>query len=280
MDIPSTPLPATARPARPAGDSRAAQAAFAAACLDPDLSAPAGIAVAVAGAGERARRFAVHRNNVVASLTDVLAANFPAVRSLVGEEFFRAAAGVFVRAHPPATPVMARYGDGFADFLAAFPPAAGVPCLADVARLEMLVLEAFHAADAVPLAPADLSGLAPEAAGRLRLALHPAARRMRSRWPVTALWEMNTGRRPLAEPASWEGEEVLVSRPRWRVEVTALPPGAPTFLDAAASRAASLAEAAEAALRTAGADLAPILHTLLAAGALVRRDAPSEETPS
>jgi hypothetical protein len=39
----------------------------------------------------------------------------------------------------------------FPDFIEQFEPASSVPYLADVARLEMLRVRAFHAADADPL---------------------------------------------------------------------------------------------------------------------------------
>ena len=59
------------------------------------------------------------------------------VRLLVGEEFFRAMAQIHVRAHRPRSPLMFEYGDELPDFIAGFPPAADVPYLADVARLEI-----------------------------------------------------------------------------------------------------------------------------------------------
>jgi hypothetical protein len=45
---------------------------------------------------------------------------------------------------------MAHYGAGFADFIANFPPAAGLPYLADMARLECLYVQVYHAADDAP----------------------------------------------------------------------------------------------------------------------------------
>ncbi|MEZ5722575.1 MAG: DNA-binding domain-containing protein [Paracoccaceae bacterium] len=59
------------------------------------------------------KRFDVYRNNVVVSLSEALATGFPVVRKLVGEAFFSAMAGVFVRAHPPRSPVLTMYGEGF-----------------------------------------------------------------------------------------------------------------------------------------------------------------------
>ena len=67
---------------------------WAAALLDPERPAPPGLRAW--NGSDPARRFAVHRNNVVASLVSALADGFPVVQALVGEEFFRAMAAVFV----------------------------------------------------------------------------------------------------------------------------------------------------------------------------------------
>ena len=120
-----------------------AQSDFAAALLDPDVAAPDGL-VAWNGS-DPAHRFAVYRNNVTSALSDVLADSFPVTQQLVGEAFFRALAQVFVRAHPPRTRVLAHYGHELPEFVAQFPPAAGLPYLADVARLEWQRLQALHA---------------------------------------------------------------------------------------------------------------------------------------
>lgn len=120
-------------------------AAFAAALLNPDLPPPPGLRTW--NGSDPARRLAVYRNNVISSLIDALADTFPVTQQLVGEEFFRAMASVYVRRHPPRTRVLAHYGADFADFIAAFEPAAVLPYLADVARLEFARLQSMHAAD-------------------------------------------------------------------------------------------------------------------------------------
>ena len=77
--------------------------------------------------------------------------------------------GVFVREQPPRSPLLAIYGDEFADFIAAFEPARELPYLADVARLEAARTRAYHAADATPLDAGRLRG----ARRRLTLGRHP-----------------------------------------------------------------------------------------------------------
>ncbi|SEA13648.1 Putative DNA-binding domain-containing protein [Rubrimonas cliftonensis] len=182
-------------------------------------------------------RFSVHRNNVVAGLIAALGETFPAVRRLVGEGFFAAAAAAFVRAHPPRSPVLLRWGGAFAGWLAAFPPAAGLPWLSDVARLEWARCEAFHAADVAPVGAADvapvgakaLSALDPGALASARLVAHPSLRLVASRFAVASLWADVTGpRRGLADLG--RPETALVVRPDWTVETRALPAPAAAFL--------------------------------------------------
>ena len=140
-------------------DANQREGAFAKALLDQDAGVPDALK-GRDGSGP-ARRFAVYRNNVYASLIDALAGRFPATVKLVGDEFFRAMAREYVEKTPPRSAVLLRYGGDFPDFIGAFPPAAAVPYLADVARLEWVWHEAYHAADAEPLSQEALSALGP-----------------------------------------------------------------------------------------------------------------------
>ena len=110
------------------------QQAIAAALLDPAHPCPPGLTAW--NGSDPARRFAVYRNNVIVSLIDALADTFAVTQELVGEAFFRAMAREFAYANPPTSPLLAFYGDTLPDYIEHFPPAASVPYLADVARLD------------------------------------------------------------------------------------------------------------------------------------------------
>ncbi len=110
------------------------EAAFAAALLAPETPALAGLRTW--NGSDPAGRLAVHRNNLVVGLVDVPASGFPVLQVQVGGVFFRAMAAPFVRQHPPSSPVPAWCSGALPGFIADFSPAAAVPCLADVARLE------------------------------------------------------------------------------------------------------------------------------------------------
>lgn len=119
---------------------------------------------------------AVYRNTIAKGCVDALAANFPTVQSMVGEDWFRAAAALFAREAPPASAALLDYGEAFPAWLERFPPAAELPYLAGIAHLDRLWTEALFAAEAPALDAEALSRLAPEALAETRLALHPSVR--------------------------------------------------------------------------------------------------------
>ncbi|MGZ3273696.1 MAG: HvfC/BufC family peptide modification chaperone [Caulobacteraceae bacterium] len=81
----------------------------------------------------------VHRNTAVGGLVNALRLGHPTVLALVGEDFFDQAARAFAERAPPSSAWLTGYGEGFADFLAAYEPARELPYLADVARFDFAV---------------------------------------------------------------------------------------------------------------------------------------------
>ena len=176
---------------------------------------------------------------------------------------------VFIERHPPRSPVLAEYGAAFASFLEGFDPAANLPYLPDIARLEWARHLAFHSADASAADIGRLAELPPEALCSVRLGLHPAMAVVASPWPIVSVWTTNThDETPQAPAADWTGETVLVTRPHLDVLIQRLPPGA-ELLVAALAQGIALGAATEAASRAhEGFDLAGTLSTLFGAGAI------------
>ena len=204
------------------------QHGFARALLDPERPLPPGL---VGPDGEPSeRRFAVYRNNVVSGLIDTLQAAFPAVCRIVGPEFFRAMARVYVAREPPDSPILLGYGAGFPDFIGTFEPAATLPYLSDVARIEHAWADVYHAADVSPLDLSVLAQIAPDALSGLELRLGPWVRLIRSAFPALTIWRMNVGD-GVPAPVDLEagGENVLVARPGTEVELRLLSPANSEF---------------------------------------------------
>ena len=219
------------------------QAAFAGAVRRADEALPEG--VTSHSAAKPTRRFNVYRNNFYASLIDVLAGRYPVVQRLVGEEFFRAMAKVYVDEQPPRSAMILAYGGGFADFLDRFPPVSDVPYLPDIARLEWARHAAYHAADATPLGAEDFAAIPGEQVATLNLSLHPSLSVVASAFPIVSIWETNMFDdevRPVGADAG--AEAAMIVRPELRVEVRCLPPGAAAFIGVLTD-GHSLGEAAE-----------------------------------
>ena len=233
--------------------------------------------------------FAIYRNTVLKACIDALQANHPAVARLVGQAWFRAAAGHYAQAHPPSDTRLLEYGADFAGFLRGFEPAAELPYLPGVARLDRLWIEAHVAADAPPLEAGAISKLVPEQLARAVLKPHPAAR-----WawfpaqPIYTLWraQREAGEDEpvdLAEIA-WQGEGALLTRPGDALAWIALDEAGCVFLDACAA-GRPLGAAAQSALEAKpDTELAGLMAQLLRAGAFtslhfIEPDCAEEEQP-
>lgn len=237
------------------------QSAFRAALFDAGLPAPDGL---TGPAGRPVgNRFNVYRNNVVVSLTEALQSSFPVVQKLVGPEFFIAMVGLFIRQHPPSSPLLMFYGDALPAFLAGFPPARDLGYLPDIARLELALRQSYHAADAVPVTGAALAAVAPEALASLRITLTPATRLIRSAWPIHDIWRFNM--EPDAPKPVMQAQDVLILRPAFDPLPHLLHPRAATLL-AALAEGMSLGEAAETA--DPQPDIAAVLTLLLQGGGI------------
>jgi hypothetical protein len=207
--------------------------AFARALADPDAPLPAGLAT-IPDAPVR-ERFAVYRNNVHMGLVAALEERFPICRALVGEEFFRAMARIFVVQQLPTSPVLLDYGDELPAFIASFAPAATVPYLADMARLEVLWTQAWSAAEAPALPAPALATLPPEQLLGSTLSVHPASRLLCSEHPVASLWQAHQAATVDLSRITWQPECVLLTRPGAQLHLRQLTAGAAAFATALAA---------------------------------------------
>ncbi len=185
-------------------------------------------------------RMDVYRNNVASSLIDALAALYPVCQRLVGEEFFRAAAKVYLdRPSPDALPRQASligFAPDFAGFLVGFEPARSLPYLPDVARLEHAWHRVYHGSEAEPVTATDLQAYVQthgeQALDQLVLDLVPAHQLLMSPYPVSRIWQANQpgqdGQVTIAEED--RNERIFVVQPQAQVDVRRVSPGAFAFL--------------------------------------------------
>jgi len=215
------------------------------------------------------RRFGIYRNNVYASLVDVVQDRFPVVARLVGGEFFRAMARIYVEKDPPRSAVLLRYGESFPAFVAGFAPAGSVPYLADIAAIEWAWHVAYHAADAAPLPLDELAQVGANPADAT-LTLHPSLGLVSSAFPIVTIYELHAGMSdPPQTKLEAEAEDALVLRSHLDVEIRRLPSGAVRFIETLHEGRSIGESAASAAVATPDFDLTANLAGLMTSGAIV-----------
>ena len=226
---------------------------------------PAPIAAWLPSSEAEPAGLAVYRNTIAKGCVDALAANFPTVASLVGDEWFRAAAALFAAEHRPTSAALLAYGEAFPDWLAAFPPAADLPYLPAMAWMDWRWTAALFAAEAAPL-PAEAFAVDPETLAAARPRLHPSLTFAWFDTGLPGLWLAAREPDPSQMHLLEDPQGVLIVRPGDIVISRRLDAAGFAFLTAA-RRGATLGEAIMAAAEAdPAADLAALFAALIADG--------------
>lgn len=171
------------------------------------------------------QRLGLYRGNLAVLWERALAAAYPVLKMLVGEEFFAALAREYGRAFPSDNPDLNCFGARFSEFLSTFPHVAQYPYFPDMAKLEWVLHRAHYADNVVPTVAADFVRLTPEQADRAVFKLHSACTLFTSEWAVVALWQAHQ------EGSEQEFPEQLATpsygltiRPNWQTGLLAISP--------------------------------------------------------
>lgn len=175
------------------------------------------------------RGLQAYQANAGASASRALGAAFPTVKALVGDESFSMLARAHWRDCPPERGDLGLWGERLPGWIDADAQLAGVPYLADMARLDWQVAQAERAADARPEVD-TLSCLAGHDPAHLRIDLLPGVAVVASMFPIVTIWgaHQHEGEAPWqwqeAQRAldARQGEHALVWRQGWRARVAAV----------------------------------------------------------
>ena len=159
---------------RPAGSLNAAE--MPGAVLNPQRGTP----------GEE--RLAVYAGGYLARMREALEEVYEAVRHIVGARAFAELAATYATRYASHDYNLSLAGRHLPEFLAASALAESLPFLPDLARLEWLVCEAFHAFDTPPLNPSTVASRSLEEWMETVLIFQPSVKVLASPWPILDVW--------------------------------------------------------------------------------------------
>lgn len=154
-------------------------------------------------------RLAIYANAYRTRLTEALESNFPMLARFMGGDEFQRLAYRYIEQHDSTRHSLRWYGDRLTHFLTTTAPYGEVPVLADLARWEWAMTEAFDAADEPTLSQADLAQRAPGEWADLPLAAHPSVRLVDLAWNAPQIWKA------LQDGAAVPKPECCSPRQRW-----------------------------------------------------------------
>jgi hypothetical protein len=196
-------------------DLKGLQQAFQSHLLDGDPAIAAHVVDGGAVNGEQ--RLGVYVTAYYGRLADTLRRDYPALAAAVGDDEFADLAHAYIRRHPSSHYSLRWFGARMADFLEHADGYRERPYLAELARLEWALVDAFDVADAPVLDEGAAARVPPEAWPALRLVFHPSVRAVELAWNSLARWQAVRDGQPLPEPEALTGARSCLI---WRADLT------------------------------------------------------------
>lgn len=188
-------------------------------------------------------RLDVYRNNFMSGLGNAMIANFPLLEKLVGRDFLLSMIRDYVCANPPSSGCLTFYGQDFDEFVAHFAPAAHLPYLPAMAKLEILSNQSYHAKDDVPLSADDLAAIPPNKLEKFELKLRDSVQLLQSPWPLDKIRAFCLDENQGVPDINSGGICLLIYRAHLDVEIVVISESEYSFLNALKTKALGAAVA-------------------------------------
>jgi Putative DNA-binding domain len=169
-------------------------------------------------------RLNIYRQNYLQTMRKALANIYPVCEQLVGTAFFNTMAHFYQQAHPSTYPDIVHYTHHFPEFIQQYQAAESLPYLADVARLELLWMQAFVSSDANTIAVTVLADVPTENYEDIVLIPKKNCHLLASNYPIDKIWQLH---QPEADPSltvnlTGAGCYLVVGRKHYDIYIDAL----------------------------------------------------------
>ncbi len=170
-------------------------------------------------------RMAVYAGGYLARIHESLCEVYETVRKILGADDFMQLAEAYAVQYPSRDYNLTHAGRHLPKLLreSKAPAILKRPYLTELARLEWLLSEAFHAFDETAFDHAQMARIAPEAWEETRIFFQPSVRLFESDWPVLTLWQ-ERGIETIQEFQVAAPQQVLIGRRGTQVRCEILAP--------------------------------------------------------
>ncbi len=164
-------------------------------------------------------RLSVYAEGYEIRFREGLSETYEAVHRVIGEARFAELAKAYAAQYPSRNPNLSFVGEHLPQFIGTLPLAKELPFIADLAKLEWLVSEAFHAFEKPAVGAHELSKISPEKLTQAVFIFQPSVAVVSSDWPVLDIW--NLRKKPKEEinlEINGRAQRVMVYRRGFKVE--------------------------------------------------------------
>ena len=130
----------------------------------------------------------IYTNAYGSRLREALEADHPILGRYLGDTLWAEFCEGYIEAHPSQVRSLRNFGAQVPKWLAAHSPFSKHPVIAELARFERTLLDAFDAGDGERLEWSDMQALAPESWPSLRLHFHPSLRLLPMTTNAVEIW--------------------------------------------------------------------------------------------
>lgn len=214
------------------------------------------------GTIDAATRLHIYRNAYQVRFWETIDNDHPILGSYLGDDMFNQMVRDYIEQHPSKFRSLRNFADALPEFLVDYPVFADYPHIAELAKFERLLMDAFDARDEQPCDRQALLTLPAELWPAATFKFHPSLRAFRCQYNSVELWQHLKAERQPPEAAE-EQSYWLIWRNRERLtEFTSLDSYQATLFEGFFA-GQTLAEAAELAQPLASDPAQQLLQTLL-----------------
>jgi len=183
------------------------------------LGEESGMSTEVAGDSEEFRRVRldIYRDAYRLRLIEVLASDYPVLKSHAGDEWFERAAGEYISTHPSVFRNVRWFGGTLPAFLRRQPGHASQPVLAELAEFEWTLGLAFDSPNQDVVDFTEVASVAPEAWAGLRFEPVASLHVLETATNAVAIWKSASAEQPLVAPGLLDAP---VSWAIWRKDLS------------------------------------------------------------